>query len=110
MEIPGIERASREEVELVFEATDALLNAGDARRAGGLLDEYLAKFPGGAIHEYALHLAVRAAAARHAAEATSLAERYLREYPHGTFRAHAARVVAGGTARTTTTDDTRSAP
>lgn len=92
-DIPGLERASREEVELVFEATDRLLNAHDAAGAGQLLDTYLARFPRGAIHEYALHLAMRAAVERHTPEAQELARRYLVRYPRGTFRAQAERVA-----------------
>ena len=74
--------------QLVVDAMLALRRARDFRRAGALLEDYLAKYPRGALREEAVALAVEAAAAR-----TDLARRdfwasvYLKDYPTGRFRA-----------------------
>ena len=73
--------------QLVVDAMLALRRARDFRRAGVLLEDYLTKYPRGALREEAIALAVEAAAAR-----TDLARRdywasvYLKDYPAGRFR------------------------
>jgi hypothetical protein len=73
--------------QLVVDAMLALRRARDFRRAGVLLEDYLKKYPRGALREEAIALAVEAAMAR-----TDLARRdywasvYLQDYPAGRFR------------------------
>ncbi len=74
--------------QLLVDAMLAVRHTRDFRRAGVLLEDYLAKYPRGALREEAMALAVEAAAAR-----TDLARRdfwvsaYLKDYPAGCFRA-----------------------
>ncbi len=73
--------------QLLVDAMLALRRDRDFRRAGALLEDYLTKYPRGALREEAIALAVEAAAAR-----TDLARRdfwasvYLHDYPAGRFR------------------------
>jgi TolA-binding protein len=71
---------------LVAAALRALRREHDAARAGALVEEYLGKWPAGALTEEAMALAVEAAAARHDARAADWAQRYLRRFPNGRFR------------------------
>jgi hypothetical protein len=71
---------------LVASALRALRREHDPARAGALVEEYLGKWPGGALTEEAMALAVEAAAARHDARAAEWAQRYLRRFPNGRFR------------------------
>ena len=74
--------------QLLVDAMLALRRARDFARAGALLEQYLTKYPRGALREEAIALAVEAAAAR-----TDFARRdywaavYLKDYPTGRFRA-----------------------
>jgi hypothetical protein len=74
--------------QLLVDAMLALRRARDFGRAGALLEQYLTKYPRGALREEAIALAVEAAAAR-----TDFARRdywaavYLKDYPTGRFRA-----------------------
>jgi len=74
--------------QLLVDAMLALRRARDFRRAGVLLEDYLAKYPRGTLREEAIALTVEAAAAR-----TDLARRdywanvYVKDYPAGRFRA-----------------------
>jgi len=73
--------------QLLVDAMLALRRARDFPRAGDLLEQYLTKYPRGALREEAIALAVEAAAAR-----TDFARRdywasvYLKDYPTGRFR------------------------
>ena len=73
--------------QILVDAMLALRRARDFQRAGALLDEYLTKYPRGALREEAIALAVEAAAGR-----ADLARRdywatvYLKDYPAGRFR------------------------
>jgi hypothetical protein len=71
---------------LVATALRALRREHDAARAGALVDEYLRRWPSGALTEEAMALAVEAAAARHDARTATLATRYLARFPNGRFR------------------------
>ncbi len=71
---------------LVLEATSALRNQHDPKRAGRLLDDYLNRYPSGVLAEEALALAIEAAAAGGDDRARTLASKYLRNYPKGRFR------------------------
>jgi hypothetical protein len=83
----AVDEKEQVEHQLVVDAMLALRRARDFRRAGVLLEDYLAKYPHGALREEAIALAVEAAAAR-----TDLARRdywagvYLKDYPAGRFR------------------------
>jgi hypothetical protein len=73
--------------QVLVDAMLALRRSHDFRRAGALLEDYLMRYPRGALREEAIALAVEAAAAR-----TDLARRdhwasvYLKDYPTGRFR------------------------
>jgi hypothetical protein len=73
--------------QLLVDAMLALRRARDFHRAGALLEQYLTKYPRGALREEAIALAVEAAAAR-----TDFARRdywaavYVKDYPTGRFR------------------------
>jgi hypothetical protein len=73
--------------QLLVDAMLALRRARDFQRAGALLEQYLTKYPRGALREEAIALAVEAAAAR-----TDFPRRdywaavYLKDYPAGRFR------------------------
>lgn len=77
---------------LVYDAMRALRREGAPARAAQLLDEYLARFPGGAMGEEALALAIEAHQALQDGKAPAYANRYLAKYPDGRFTASALRV------------------
>jgi hypothetical protein len=83
-----------EDPSLVVSALQALRQDHDPQRAGRLLGSYLRTYPRGALAEEAAALSIEAADARHSPSATTFAERYLKEYPHGRFRPAAERVLA----------------
>ena len=83
-----------EDPSLVVSAIQALRQDRDPERAGRLLSAYLRTHPRGALAEEAVALSIEAADARHSPAATTFAERYLKEYPHGRFRSAAERVLA----------------
>ena len=78
---------------LVLAALRALRRDHDPERARVLLEDYLGAYPevGGALAEEARALAIEAALALRAPDASSLAEDYLRRYPSGRYRAQALR-------------------
>jgi hypothetical protein len=84
---------SAQESALVMSAVHALRRERDAVRAGVLLDDYLRRFPDGALAEEALALAIEAASTRGDRRAIDLAHRYLQRFPHGRFE-RAARAAA----------------
>jgi hypothetical protein len=71
---------------LVLDAMHAMHYEHDATRALGLLDEYLRRFPSGALLEESLALAIEAASARNDKAAASYARTYLTRFPAGRFR------------------------
>lgn len=79
---------------LVVTAMRALRQERQPQRAAALLDEYLRRYPSGALAEEALALSVEAATQRGDARAADLAERYLARYPSGRFRRAAERARA----------------
>jgi hypothetical protein len=83
-----------EDPSLVVSAIQALRQDHDPQRAGRLLGAYLRTYPRGALAEEAVALSMEAADARHSPSATTFAQRYLNEYPHGRFRPAAERVLA----------------
>ena len=94
---PPVHRArpvKSEDPSLVVAAIQALRQDRDPDRAGRLLAVYLRTHPRGALAEEAVALSIEAADARHTPAASTFAERYLREYPHGRFRSVAQRVLA----------------
>lgn len=95
--MPGLDRASVDEVTLVYDAFNALSNAHDHHKASRLLDEYLTRFPNGAIHEDALRLAIEAAMRSRSPRAATLGATYLARYPSGRFVEMATRARDGGT-------------
>jgi hypothetical protein len=83
---PAAPPAPTDDPTLVAAALRALRREHDPARAGALVEEYLGKWPGGALTEEAMALAVEAGAARHDARAAEWARRYLRRFPNGRFR------------------------
>ena len=86
--------AKSEDPALVVAAIQALRQDHDPERAGRLLAAYLRTHPRGALAEEAVALSIEAADGRHNPAATTFAERYLKQYPHGRFRSVAERVLA----------------
>ncbi len=86
--------APAEGANLVFGAMRALRKEGQPGRALKLLEEYLRRYPNGALAEEAMALSVEAAAARGDGRAKELANRYLTRYPSGQFRGSAERARA----------------
>ena len=83
-----------EDPSLVVSAIQALRQDHDPARASQLLGAYLRTYPRGALVEEAIALSFEAAEARQSAAAATFAQRYLRDYPQGRFRAAAERVLA----------------
>lgn len=83
-----------EQVKLVFDSMRALRRDGQPERAAKLLDEYLRRYPGGALAEEALALSIEAATMLGNPRAKDLASRYLARYPNGQFRKAAAHARA----------------
>jgi len=97
-EAPAPRVATPEETaQLVLDAMAALRRNGDARRAQGLLDEYLRRNPDGPLAEEALALSIEAASTLHEDRARALAARYLAAFPHGRFREAAERAASRST-------------
>jgi hypothetical protein len=88
-----VKAASAQETTLLMAAVHSLRREHDPLRAGVLLDDYLARYPGGVLAEEALALAIEAASARGDTQAATLAHTYLQRYPHGRFQ-QAARAAA----------------
>lgn len=83
-----------EQVKLVFDSMRALRRDGHPDRAARLLDEYLRRYPNGALAEEALALSIEAAVQRGDSRARELADRYLARYPSGQFQKAAERARA----------------
>lgn len=83
-----------EDPSLVVSAIQALRQDQDPTRASHLLGAYLRTYPHGALVEEAIALSLEAAEARQSPAAATFAQRYLRDYPQGRFRAAAARLLA----------------
>ena len=80
--------ADREDPAQVLEAIRSLRANGNAALAAVYLDEYMREHPRGILVEDALALSIEAASARRdRRSAGDYAERYLRQYPAGRFRA-----------------------
>ncbi len=101
-EFSGRARARRASAAPVGEDTSPVLAAmrslrrdHDPLRARSLLAAYLQRNPNGALAEEALAMSIEAAVAHQDGDAVSLAQRYLKTYPAGPFRALANRTVAG---------------
>jgi len=77
----------------MVEALRALRSDGDARRAGELAEQYLRRYPHGALIEEALRLRIEAAVARDDPRAAGYAADYLRTRPAGRYRDLAAQVL-----------------
>ncbi len=95
--VTGTRAGSDEEPTLVATAVRALRRDHDAARAGALLDEYLRRWPDGALAEEAMALSIEAAQASGGdARPRALAIRYLQRFPSGRFveTAHRALVPA----------------
>lgn len=83
-----------EDPSLVVSAIQALRQDHDPARASHLLAGYLRTYPHGALVEEAIALSFEAADARQSPAAATFAQRYLRDFPQGRFRAAAERVLA----------------
>jgi hypothetical protein len=83
-----------EQVKLVFDSMRALRRDGQPERAARLLDEYLRRYPGGALAEEALALSIEAATMLGDPRAKDMANRYLARYPNGQFQKAAERARA----------------
>ena len=83
-----------EDPSLVVSAIQALRQDQDPARASRLLAAYLRTYPRGALVEEAIALSFEAADARKSPAAVAFAQRYLRDYPQGRFRAAAERLLA----------------
>jgi hypothetical protein len=92
--VEGSARSLGKNERLVFEAMRALRQDGQPEKAARLLDEYLRRYPDGALAEEALTLSIEAASARNDPRARDLASRYLAKYPNGRFRSAAERALA----------------
>jgi hypothetical protein len=108
--LPGVtpvrEASPTDDPTLGAPAVRALRREHDAARATQLLEDYLRRWPDGALAEEALALSIEAAQARGAtpsaelsrptdARARELAVRYLRRFPRGRFVETAHRALAG---------------
>jgi hypothetical protein len=83
-----------EDPSLVVSAIQALRQDQDPARASRLLAAYLRTHRDGALVEEAVALSFEAADARKSPAAAGFAQRYLRDYPQGRFRAAAERLLA----------------
>ena len=83
-----------DEPTLVATAMRALRRDHDAELAAGLLDDYLRRWPNGALFEEALALAIEAANDRGDARARTFAMEYVRRFPNGRFGEAARRTLA----------------
>jgi hypothetical protein len=83
-----------DEPTLVATAMRALRHDHDAELAAGLLDDYLRRWPNGALIEEALALAIEAANARGDARARVFAAEYVGRFPSGRFGEAARRTLA----------------
>ncbi|HSZ83443.1 MAG TPA: hypothetical protein VLA14_14235 [Polyangia bacterium] len=83
-----------DEPTLVATAMRALRRDHDPVDAGRLLDDYLRRWPNGALIEEALALALEAANARGDARARAFATTYLQRFPAGRFGEAARRTLA----------------
>jgi hypothetical protein len=90
----GEARSAAEASNLVVGAMRALRQEGRPDSAAKQLDEYMRRYPSGALAEEALALSVEAATQRGDAHARELADRYLARYPSGRFRRAAERARA----------------
>jgi hypothetical protein len=93
MEMPMLSRprhasktASPEDLQPLLEAIRALRVERNPVRARSLLTVYLERHPKGELTEEALVTLIQAAAAHHDSDVPTLAARYFRSYPRGTFR------------------------
>jgi hypothetical protein len=91
---PVINAAITDEPTLVATAMRALRRDHDPAGAGRLLDDYLRRWPDGALIEEALALAIEAANARGDARARTFATAYLQRFPSGRFGEAARRTLA----------------
>ncbi|HEX4405689.1 MAG TPA: hypothetical protein VH560_12715 [Polyangia bacterium] len=89
-----------DEPTLVATAMRALRRDHDPAGAARLLDDYLRRWPNGALIEEALALAIEAANARGDARARTFATTYLRRFPAGRFGEAARRTLASASAHT----------
>jgi hypothetical protein len=76
-----------EDTSAVSAAMRALRVESNPARARKLLARYLADHPNGSLAEEALALSIEAALAHHDDDVAALANRYLRQYPRGSFQA-----------------------
>jgi hypothetical protein len=79
--------AAGEDASAVSAAMRALRVERNPARARALLARYLGEHPNGSLAEEALAMSIEAAIAHHDADVASLAARYLRLYPRGSFQA-----------------------
>jgi hypothetical protein len=84
----------KDEPTMVATAMRALRRDHDPARAARLLDDYLVRWPDGALVEEALALGIEAARARGDARESTLAAEYLRRFPSGRFADAARRALA----------------
>jgi hypothetical protein len=88
--------APSEEAAMVLAAMRSLRRGHDPLKAGALLEQYLDRFPRGALVEEALALGMEAALDRNdATAARRLADRYVQHYPAGRFNGLARRAMGG---------------
>jgi outer membrane protein assembly factor BamD (BamD/ComL family) len=90
---PAASIPTEAEASLLSAGTNALRKAHDPARAAVIFDDYLSRYPRGALVEEALVLAIEAAVALDDGSAGGLADRYLRQFPRGRFHDYAASVV-----------------
>jgi hypothetical protein len=70
---------------LLQEAVLALRTEDDPARAGGLAEQYLARFPDGSLAEEAFSIAIEAARTQSNGRDAALTARYLERFPNGRF-------------------------
>ena len=91
---PAAPAPSLDDAMLLVEATRALRVERDPRRARALASRYLEGQPGGALADEALAISIEAAVVLRDPDAALLSARYLRRFPHGSFRGLAERTLA----------------